>query len=272
MPNLSNKNVKNSKPTKLHDSRNIYLKRRLFFYTNYLVLFLKIALLTIILLFLFTNLFSNYKRDFKVITNKFIAEYGFVLKNIILQGQKNSNIRNVVDSLSNNPKDSIFSLDIKELKKSLTENTWIKSAIVERRLPDTLYIALFEREPIAIWQYNGKLFLIDNFGEPIFEDNLAKFSNLLLVVGEDANLYASGLINDLRKEYHLAQRISSAVRYGGRRWNLIMDENIEVKMPEDDFPKAYNFLKKMHKAGKLFNNKIRVLDLRNHEKYFIEHK
>ena len=118
----------------------------------------------------------------------------------------------------------------------------IKAALVERRMPKTIYIAIIERKPIAIWQFEKKLYLIDEEGNRISNKDIEKFSKLLQVVGSDANVYAQNLVMELSKHPELAKRITSAVRYGERRWNLNLEQGITVKMPEDDFQKAYNYL------------------------------
>ena len=70
---------------------------------------------------------------------------------------------------------------------------WIREARVSRRLPDTLVIDILERQPVAIWQNNQQLSLIDADGvvlEPVRIDHMP---NLPLVIGPDANRHMAGL-------------------------------------------------------------------------------
>ena len=136
-------------------------------------------------------------------------------------------------------------------------------------MPNTLYINLLERTPIAIWQINGQFFLIDEDGYKI-TTNIMPFPNLLHVVGSDANIYASKLIEDLSKYPELLKKVTSSVRYGDRRWNLNFEQDITVKMPETDFEEALNYIVELNKAGKLFNQNYKTIDLRDASKYYIE--
>ena len=139
-----------------------------------------------------------------------------------------------------------------------------------RKLPNTLIIHITERIPIAIWQNQQKLTLIDYEGNIIDMNHIEDFKHLIHVVGSDANLYAENLIETLKTEPSLSSNVISAVRFGERRWNLILKQNITVRMPEIDFEKALHYLAKMHESGKLFDQDYKFLDLRDPSKYYIE--
>ena len=150
------------------------------------------------------------------------------------------------------------------------ENSWIKNLSVMRRLPNTIVIHITERTPIAIWQHEKKLALIDFEGNIVDTNHIEDFPNLLQVVGSDANLYAEHLIENLQTEPSLVGSVVSAVRYGERRWNLILKQSITVKMPENNFDKALHYLAKMHESSKLFDQNYKSLDLRDPSKYYVE--
>ncbi len=56
----------------------------------------------------------------------------------------------------------LIKIDILKIKDNVKENDWISNVIVERRLPDTLFIEIFEYRPIIIWNKN---YYIDDKGK-----------------------------------------------------------------------------------------------------------
>lgn len=249
---------------------NITLKRRLGIYYWRVAFSTKITLIVFLSLFFFTNLFSNIKEGLYQEFYSKTAAVGLVLKNVVLQGQVNTPSKEIIEAIGVDKGHPILSIPIETIQQTLTDNPWVKTCIVERRLPDTLYIALFERKPIAIWQFNKKLYLIDEDGDRISNQKIENFPKLLHVVGEGGNVYVRNLLDDLSENPDLASKVHRAVRYGNRRWNLILDENIIVKMPEEGFKNAYLYLEKLHKDNKLFGNNIKSIDLRLSDRYFYE--
>ena len=85
---------------------------------------------------------------------------------------------------------------------------------MSRRLPDTLVIDIVERQPVAIWQNNQQLSLIDSDGavlEPVRVDHMP---NLPLVIGADANRHIGGLGTLMQAAPRLRPQISGATWVG----------------------------------------------------------
>jgi len=55
------------------------------------------------------------------------------------------------------------------LKARLEAMPWVREAEIERLLPDTIFVRLDERQPLAFWQRQGKLVLIDRDGYEIYD-------------------------------------------------------------------------------------------------------
>lgn len=198
------------------------------------------------------------------------AKKGFKFNNLVISSIKNTPKDAVLASVKVKPGTPLLAVNIKEIQENVKKIDWVKTAIVERKFPDTIYIGVLERKPIAIWQNNYKMHLITEDGVIIATDDIQAFNHLLLVVGSDAHLYARKLIEDINKNPGLVKYVISATRYGERRWNLILSENITVKMPETDFNRAWNYLNKLYKHNKLFGQNYKVIDLRDSHKYYVE--
>ncbi len=264
--------MKKKTASKRSNSAAISLKRRWQVLLHRIIFFIKLWILLFIGLFIFTDYFDSYKEKAKNRFNEFTASYGFVLENIKIEGEKHTSYKDIVQALRVDKGAPIFSVDMEEVKGRLEDTTWIKKAMVERRLPSTIYIAIVERQPIAIWQFKKKLYIIDSEGNRITKHSGEGFAELLHVVGQDANIYASSLLADINVYPNLASKVKSAVRYGNRRWNLHLEQNIIVKMPENSFSEAYEYLHLLNKDKKLFDQNYKMLDLRDPNKYYLEKK
>lgn len=248
---------------------NISLRRRIRVYYNRLQLLLKLFSLLIVYLIFFTHTLDSLKRWFMYNLYEYTADMDLVLENVVIEGQKNIPTDQIIPQLNADVGTPILSIDLNQVRSVLNKNSWIKNAIVTRRLPNTIYIGIIERKPIAIWQQNQKLHLIDEEGYIIQTDPSDKFKDLLHVVGVNANLHVKSLQDSLNVYPELSHKILSAVRYGDRRWNIILDQNITIKMPEQqNFGDALAYVNKLYKSDKLFNQNYQYLDLRDNTKYF----
>ena len=147
-------------------------------------------------------------------------------------------------------------------KQRLETLPWVRSATIERRLPDTIYVRLVEREPMALWQHGGKIELIDTSGAVIPVTRLDRFAKLPMVVGEDAAAHAADLLAMLSSEPELASRVTAAIEVGGRRWNLKIDNAIDVLLPSEDAAAAWADLARLQRQDAILQHDVRAIDLR----------
>ena len=249
---------------------NFNLKRKIKKYVFFSFCVLVFALSSIFYFIFFTNYFTNVKKEaFSYFQDK-TAELGFELNKVEIEGQNNTKVEYILNALNLDHGTPIFSIDIDQVKDALESNDWVRSAIVLRKLPNIIYVGLLERKAIALWQYKNNISLVDDTGYSIAIDNPKLYKNLIYVVGSDANIYAKSLVDLVSTNDRLRGRIISAVRYGQRRWNLILDENITVKMPENDIARAWKYLVRMDEENKLFGQQLKVIDLLDPKRYFFE--
>jgi cell division protein FtsQ len=161
------------------------------------------------------------------------ADAGFRVDNIMVEGRENASVDVILAIINMEKGDPLFAFDPEGAKAQLEKISWIDSAHVERRLPDTLYIALNERRPLALWRKGGQLKLLDAKGEVIAANDLAPFKSLMTVSGKGATENLSELAANLMAEPSVYNRVVKAVRVGGRRWDLTLDNKIIVQAQED---------------------------------------
>lgn len=157
------------------------------------------------------------------------------------------------------------------LLDTIKQDPWIKEVTIKRVLPNTLQIIVEEYLPFAIWKNNEDVELIDEQGTTIniTEREKRGYYNLLIVTGEGSKENIYSLFNMLSSNPSLFSRIKSAIRIGDRRWNFELDNNIIVKMPENDLLTAWDKLEKIISIkGSEIN--LKTIDLRNQDRVFLE--
>lgn len=190
------------------------------------------------------------------------ASLGLRVADIRVVGRATTDRETILDALGARPGTPILAVDPVRAKQKLESLPWVRSALIERRLPDTLYVRLVEREPLALWQHGGKIDLIDRTGAVIPVGRLDRFGKLPLVVGEDAASHAAALLAMLASEPDLAARVTVAVRVGGRRWNLRLDNAIEVLLPADDPTAAWADLARLERSSAILQRNVQAIDMR----------
>ncbi len=192
-----------------------------------------------------------------------MAENGFRVENVLVEGRQNTNREALKYLVSIEKGQSIFEPDLSNLKEKVEQLNWVKSATVERHLPDTIEVRITERQPLALWQHRGKLSVIDTEGVVLSDQNLSRFRKLLILVGEDAPTHAADLVAMISAEPNLAARVESAKWIGGRRWDLYLKNGVSVKLPEDDLGQAVRRLADAQGTAGLMDRKIESIDLRD---------
>ena len=160
--------------------------------------------------------------------------------------------------------ESLFAFDVQETKRRLEALPWVRSATVERRLPDTVRLILVEREAVALWQRGGRYVLLDADGFEITDD-IAPFRHLPVIVGEKAPGQVRALLAIVKSQPALAPRVRAAQFVSGRRWNLRLDDvtrGIDVRLPEENPAEALRRLVEFDRAHDLLRRRPVMVDLR----------
>jgi len=190
------------------------------------------------------------------------ARLGLVVADIKVEGRETTDRETILTALGAGPGTPILAMSPRRAKEQLETLPWVRSAVVERRLPDTLYVRLVERKPLALWQHGGKLELIDHEGAVIPVARLDRFAKLPMVVGESAASRAADLLDMLATEPDLASRVSAAIRVGDRRWNLRIDNAIDVLLPGDAAANAWTQLARLERSSAILKRDVQVVDVR----------
>lgn len=190
------------------------------------------------------------------------ARLGLVVTDIEVEGRETTDVATIMAALSAQRGTPILAVSPSRAKAELERLPWVRSAVIERHLPGTLWVRLVERHPLAVWQHGGRQELIDGEGEVIPVTDLGRFARLPTVVGEDAARHAKKLLDMLMHEPELAARVTAAVRVDDRRWNLRLDHAIDVLLPEENPDAAWARLATLERTDSVLKRDIQAVDLR----------
>lgn len=200
------------------------------------------------------------------------AARGFAVQRILVEGRENTDADILRALINVEQGDPILSFSPREARELIRRLAWVKDAQVERRLPDTVYIGLTERRPLALWQHKGKVRLIDDEGVTLADSGFAKFRNLIILVGEDAPREALALIRMLEAEPLLRARTEAATWVGERRWDLKLKNGVVVRLPEGDLGLALRRLAAAQEEDQLLDKDVSVIDAREPDRMSVRTK
>ncbi len=184
------------------------------------------------------------------------ADIGLTVQEVTLEGRIHSSRRRIETIVGLKRGDPLYGFDPEDIRARLAALPWVRTATVQRQIPGTVRIHIAERLPMALWQRKGKLMLVDDEGKVITRRKLKRFSDLLIVIGDDAPRHAANLIAMLGDEPELARRVNAAVRVGKRRLNLELKVGIKVRLPETDAGKSWRMLARLERRHRLLGPQV----------------
>ncbi len=226
---------------------------------KYLIIFM---LMSLVVIFVRTDYFDYLLKNSANSFHNVAINKGFKIKSITVKGRKYTPRNDILRSIDADRGQSIFRVDVAQVKQNLNKIGWIKTATVERRFPDTIFITIKERTPSVIWQLNRKLKLVDRQGTIITNKNIRRFSHLKVLVGKSANKNIDGFFKLISSSKLLEQITTAGVFISERRWNVMLLGKIEVKLPASGAVDAWQLLANYAKEKNLFARNIESIDLR----------
>ncbi|HJO73274.1 MAG TPA: cell division protein FtsQ/DivIB [Rhodospirillales bacterium] len=205
---------------------------------------------------------SNAADQFKWKVIALSADAGLRVREILVIGRRQTQRDALLGATRLAENEPILAFDPETVRRRIEALPWVRSAVVERKLPGTVLLHLDERRPLALWQHQGRFSLIDEEGKTIEERDLERFSDLVLVVGEDASVHAAALLRMLKTQPDLKALVRAAVRVGGRRWNLRLENGVDVQLPEENAASAWARLARYEYIHHVLGRDVKVLDLR----------
>ena len=190
------------------------------------------------------------------------AGLGFKVRKIHVQGASPMAERAVLDAAGLRIGQPILDVDLDKVRKSVEGVGWVKDAQIVRLLPDTLVVAVRQRETLAVWQNRGRTWVIDPSGRPIPEADAGRFPELPLIVGDGANEGAAQILQAVQSRPRLVERLEAIVRVDGRRWDLRLKDGGLVQLPAVEEESALIKLDQLDRRQRILELGFERIDLR----------
>ena len=159
---------------------------------------------------------------------------------------------------------SSFDLDLDDIRVEIETLDAVASASVHIRSGGVLSVKVRERDPVLIWRHDNGLDLLDVEGHrvaaiPARTDR----GDLPLIVGQGAEEYVAEALELIASSDALAGRMRGLLRVGERRWDVVLDRDQRIMLPEVDPLGALEKVIALNEAQDLLARDIAAIDFRN---------
>ena len=190
------------------------------------------------------------------------ARAGLTLDQVAVSGRERTHADAILAALGIREGGPMLGFDPAASKRRLEQLPWVRTATVERSFPGRVRIALNERVPLALWQLDGALSVIDRTGQRIDRAAPKDHADLPLVVGPGAPEHAEKLLALLASEPAMNARVKAAVRVRERRWNIVLRNGVEGQLPAETPARAWSRLAAIERKHGVLQRDVRMIDLR----------
>jgi cell division protein FtsQ len=195
---------------------------------------------------------------------------GFRITSVVINGRKQLSQDEVLAIGGVNGRSSLLFLDATSVREKLKANPWIAEATVLKLYPGQLRVDIVERTAFALWQRDGRLSVISDDGAVLEPYVSQRFLKLPLVVGRGAETRAKDFIALLARYPQVNSVTKAATFVGERRWNLRLNDGLDIRLPENDVGNALAILSTLDKDEHLFSRDIVAIDLRLPDRLIVQ--
>lgn len=221
-----------------------------------------LAILSVLTLFSFISysLFNFYSKTKNYSLSNFISH--LVVENVRINGTVHTKGSDIIEKIGLSKNESMWSLNITEVVNRINELPWVKKSDIKKIYPSTLEINIYEHNPIAIWFFDGKKYLVDDESNIIEKLNPADFNNLKVIAGHNALSEIPNIMDILQKFPYFKKKVKSILRVGDRRWTVRLYNGITIHLPENKIADSIRDLEYLDNEKLLLSRYIDVIDMR----------
>ncbi len=159
---------------------------------------------------------------------------------------------------------SALDVDLEAVRQVVQNLSAVKSAMVHLSNTGQLVITIEERIPKMVWRNGNRIFLLDETGIRVAEvPRRAVRFDLPLVIGGGADM----AIDEAQALFDMAapleERIRALVRVGERRWDVVLDGDQVVKLPEFGAEDALRRIVDMQNTQQIMDWNLSIIDMRD---------
>ncbi|TNE35596.1 MAG: FtsQ-type POTRA domain-containing protein [Alphaproteobacteria bacterium] len=203
-------------------------------------------------------------------TERALVASGFSIQQVQVEGRNKTDVDALKAALDIERGSSILHYNTALARDRIEKLDWVSAAQVIRFLPDTIHVVIVERSPIAIWQLQKQLHLIDRSGTVVGEALDDAYLRLPLVVGPGAAADAAKIFDLMDRYPDLKNQVEAYVRIGERRWNLRLKNGMDIQLPAEREDQALAKLIAYDAEHHLLTQAIEVIDMRLPDRIYLK--
>jgi len=201
-----------------------------------------------------------YYPKFKSNVDTLMQKDSLVIKSVIITGCVNTTEDNIRSLVNVKTGDLITSINVKSIEENVKTNPWIANSHVFIDYPNDLKIEVIEKTPVAVVRQGNEKIIVNEKGDLLTKENVEKFKELPVIKSKKENV--AEIMEYMKTQPYFYEEWISAELVNNRRWNIIISNGIEVKLPEENVIEALDKLNELRLKGQLFNYDVRSIDMR----------
>ncbi|MCT8329393.1 cell division protein FtsQ/DivIB [Albidovulum sediminis] len=160
---------------------------------------------------------------------------------------------------------SSFRIDLETFRAAIAQIDAVAAVDLRIRPGGVLQVDVTERQPAILWRTaSGRLEMLDARGHRVATLTAREARpDLAVIAGEGAEDRVPEALTLLAAARPLAPRLRGLVLMGERRWDLVLDRDQRILLPETGAIAALNRVIELDRAEDLLARDVAVVDLRN---------
>ena len=179
------------------------------------------------------------------------------IKSIKINGLSDHENLNLLKNIENLNLENIFILNGNEINRVVKDNTLVENFKIFKNYPSTLYIELEKTKFLAKINKSGQIFIVGSNGK-LINNNFSK-KDLPFIFGNPNIREFLEFKYIIDSSNILYDKIKKLYFFKSNRWDVELDNNTVIKLPEKNIKEALN------QANKFLNNsliKTKSIDVR----------
>ncbi|MEM9497607.1 MAG: cell division protein FtsQ/DivIB [Pseudomonadota bacterium] len=158
---------------------------------------------------------------------------------------------------------SSFEVDLAAVRRLIVDLPAVAEASVRLRQGGVLLAEVTERQPAALWRSRRGLLVVDATGVVIGQaSRRAAKPDLPVIAGDGATAAVAEALDIFAAAESLGTRVRGLVRIGERRWNVVLDRDQTILLPETRAVRALERVIVLGDLQDLLERDVAVVDMR----------
>lgn len=187
----------------------------------------------------------------------------FMVKMMAIDGAEDALAASIRETVPLRFPQSSFNLDLEDIRTRIAALHGVKKANVRIRPGGILQVEITPRIPVAIWRTDDALVLIDETGAHVSDiASRADYPEMPLIAGEGAAQHVTEALRLSQSASALGERLRGVVRMGERRWDVVLDRDQRIMLPEEGAVQALERVIALERAQEILTRDVARVDMR----------